>query len=94
MRADYFIIVVAAMAVGVVLLAAHPNRDVALARVSRRVRAMLPSVGQVSWRRFWFGAAATAFVFAVLNLLPYLLTRHEPEHCGLQIMGFPFTFRS
>ena len=54
----------------------------------------MSGAAQLAWKRFVIGAFAAASAFISLNLLPHVFTRHEPEHCGLQVMGFPFTFRS
>jgi hypothetical protein len=94
MSTEYSIIILAGAAVGIVLLSAHPRSGSVFAAVRQRVRASLPPGIQFTWRRFWIGVALTACAFAALNFLPYLITRHEPEHHGSQVMGFPFTFRS
>jgi hypothetical protein len=40
------------------------------------------------------GSLGGAIPIIGLNLLPHFLTRHEPVHCGLHVMGFPLTFRT
>ena len=46
-----------------------------------------------SVRRFGIGFAAGAVTAAVLNFLPFLLTRGAYHGDGFEIIGFPFAFR-
>jgi hypothetical protein len=52
------------------------------------------STRRFDWRRFVLVSLSAFAAFGFLNVLPHLVTPRESEHCGLQIMGFPFTFRS
>ncbi len=94
MRTETSILVFGVIVIGVVLLIAHPNSRPALRGLLQRGRAFWPAQACFTGRRCWAGVAVTACAFTALNLVPHLLTRHEPEHDGLQVMGFPFTFRS
>ena len=45
-------------------------------------------------RQFWSGFIATGLLAIALNFLPYILTRGAYQTDGLEMMGFPFVFRS
>jgi hypothetical protein len=97
MRSGHSIIVFGVVVIGIVLLTAHPGRGAAGCMVIQwlgRARGWLPVASHFTWNRFWCGVVAAAFAFVALNALPHFLTRQEPEHCGLQVAGFPFTFRA
>ena len=42
--------------------------------------------------RFIVGASIAGIVIVFLNLLPYLFTRGDWAHCGVEMAGFPFVF--
>ena len=45
-------------------------------------------------RGFWIGFAVGCLLAVGLNLLPYLRTRGAYQIDGLEVIGFPFAFRS
>ena len=46
-----------------------------------------------STKKFVTAFAATTLVAAFVNLVPYLQTRGAYKTDGLEVIGFPFTFR-
>ena len=101
MASEHFTIIFAATVISIAFIFAYPGIEevrhaVATSfRLSAKwVRRWLPSVAPFSWPRCRLGVVLAAFTFVALNLLPHVLTRHAPEWCDVQVMGFPFTFRS
>jgi hypothetical protein len=45
-------------------------------------------------RHFWIGTSMGCVLAVGLNLLPYLRTRGAYQADGLELIGFPFVFRS
>lgn len=97
MPGQYPIFVFVVVVIGIVLVASHPGWRTAWRGVTAwfgSPRGWLPRIAPFTWSRFWGGVVAVTFAFVVLNALPHFLTRHEPQHCGLQVAGFPLTFRA